>query len=113
MNLIDKIKTQFDEKMSKEPSVIEVPEWDEKIYYRPMTGKQRDAIMKLVAENKYFEASVEALIQRARTEDGKRVFSQGHKPILMNQGDSTVIERVAEEMGTWEQQLSEDDVKNS
>ena len=113
MELLDKIRASYQEKMSREPKAIVVPEWDATIYVTPLTGLQRDAIFKYVSEDKHFEASVEAIIQRSKDKDGKKLFAPAHKVVLMREMDPEVADRLVSEMGTWDSDLSEDDVKNS
>lgn len=100
MNIVlSNAQKHFKEQLQNNPcDPIHVPEWDCTIHYRPMTGKQSDAILKYVNEGALFGAMVESLIQRAKTEDNKPMFRPVERTVLMTQVDKNVVERVTMEM---------------
>jgi hypothetical protein len=101
-DILEKAKEHFRSKLTGEMLEIDVPEWGTKLYCKPMNGVQRDAIMKHVAKDEYFAAQVEALIQRACDAEGKRLFSSVNRLELMRQVDPRVIDRIASQMGSFE-----------
>lgn len=110
MALIDKLTAHYREKLGGDMRSIYIPEMDETIYFKPINGVERDAIMKKIAENKFTESQVETLIQRARNADGTKCFSNGHRFDLMNRVDPNVISRIVEEMGSFDEVLDEGEV---
>lgn len=115
--IIERAKLHFKDKLSKVGS-IEVPEWGEDgkpliVYWRAMNLKERDQIFKYLAKQS-LEGFVEALILRARDEDGKRLFGNVHKTELMRHVDPEVIERIINAMNDPESldSMLEDAEKN-
>ena len=78
---------------------VYVPEWDEKIYFKPtITLKEQSKLIELASQGKTVEALVETLITKARNEDGTKMFSMPHKVIFMNEVDPAVLIRVVGEI---------------
>lgn len=103
--LMTRITGHFSQRL-EEVRRIEIPEWGDPetgaplvICVKPMTMKVRDAIHKHINAGS-LEACVEALIQRARTEEGKRVFADADRFDLMNKADPEVIFRIVREMNS-------------
>lgn len=112
MSVMQKAVEHFKAQLQEQPIEIDVPEWDTKIYVKPVNGLQRDAIMKFLSEGKYFEAQVEALIQRAKDADGKPIFKRVDKTELMRQVDPDIISRIVSEMKAFDDTIEDADIKN-
>jgi len=108
-DILDRATAHFKSQLTGQPQEIDVPEWGTKIYVRPMNGIQHDAIYKLLDKGQFFEARVEALLQRAKDADGKPVFNRVERQELLRSVDPKVIVRITDEM----LQFEETDVKNS
>ncbi|HIE84797.1 MAG TPA: hypothetical protein EYQ00_13565 [Dehalococcoidia bacterium] len=108
-SVLAKATTHFREQLQNKSESISVPEWGETIHYRPMNGRQRDAIIKHVNDGHLMEAYVESILLRARDEDGKLMFKPVHKRELMTKVDPDIIQRVATEMNTLDALLDDDD----
>lgn len=107
--ILERASAHFTEQLQNHTGSVSVPEWGTTIYYRPMNGKQRDAILKCVNDGNLFEALVESIILRARDEDGKAMFRRIHKREFMSRIDPKVVERVASEMGTLDSALLDEE----
>ena len=84
-------------------SVVRVPEWSEtdepfKVYYDPMTPKERKAISQ--DNNGVFdsEANVDLLIMKAKDENGKPLFTAPDRHRLLTEADGAIIGRIALEI---------------
>jgi len=77
---------------------IEVPEWGITIHYRPPNIAQRINLEKALKERGDHAAAVEAVLLLALDEQGRRIFSDGHRAELMHEADPDVIVRVAGEL---------------
>lgn len=78
---------------------IKVPEWETEIYFKPAsTFAQEQKIIELHSKGKLVEALVETLITKALDQEGKRMFSQADKPVLMREVDPEVIIKIVGEM---------------
>jgi len=115
--VLERAKASFRARLS-EVRCIEVPEWGDesgplRIYVRPATLKERDAIYRHVSAGS-LEALVETLIQRARDEEGKPIFRPVDRLELMRHVDPDVIARVVAEINGDEAELPsvEDAEKN-
>lgn len=102
MSVMERARAHFREQMTAVNSV-EVPEWGDssgplRIYYRPMSLKERDQIFRFVSKDS-LESLVETLIVRARDEDGKKIFRPADRNELMREVDPDVIGRIVAEMG--------------
>ncbi|MBD8875435.1 hypothetical protein [Roseibium polysiphoniae] len=81
-------------------SVVDVPEWSEtkepfKVYFDPMTPKERKRIN---AENDGFfnaEAHVDTLIMKALDESGEPLFTAEDRHRLLTEADGAIIGRIA------------------
>ena len=103
MELIERIKNDYREKLQAGPKIITVPEWGEskkkplKIYVWPANLKVRDKINRYVQAGSP-ESLVEALVLRAMDEDRKPLFRPGDKSELMRMADPDLIARIVREM---------------
>ena len=83
----------------KEMNSFDVPEWGCKIYYRPVTTlAQESQVIELARQNKTVEAMVVTIINKARHEDGKAMFTKHDKAALLNEVDPNVVLRIAEQI---------------
>lgn len=80
---------------------VEVPEWETTVYFKAAaTFAQQAKIIELTNKGDLVEAMVETLLQRALTEDGKKMFTFADRAILLNQVDPEVIVRVVTAINT-------------
>jgi hypothetical protein len=107
--ILSKATEHFKQQLQNNSESVAVPEWETEVYYRPMNGKQRDAILKYINDGHIFEALVESILTRSRDENGKLMFKPVHKRELMTKVDPAVIERIATAMGTLDSMLLEED----
>jgi hypothetical protein len=111
MSVIDNAKSHFKAALAQNMKSVEVPEWDTKIYFKPVVSfAQEQNVIKLHAEGKQVEALVESLITRAVDADGNRLFKSADKVILMNEVDPSVILRVVNSMNSLD--IEEADLGN-
>ena len=97
--ILENATTHFRNKISGEMHFVEVAEWDSKIYYKSgNTLSEEGKIMRLAQEGKTIEALVETLLQKARNEDGTKMFRPADKAVFMNEVDPSVLIRVVGEM---------------
>lgn len=98
---------RFREKLAEKKRVIRPADFglvdDPSIewHFPPPTTRQGDAILKFVNEGKLLEGQVEALFQRGRTPDGKKLFPQTMRNELLKQ-DPEVIAAIAAEIGAFD-----------
>lgn len=99
MSIMDKATAHFADRMSGSLLELQVPEWDETIYYKPSISlKSQAPISKLLAEGKSEEALVASLIIRALTAEGKPLFRPADKVMLLNKTDPAIISRIIKEI---------------
>jgi hypothetical protein len=103
-NAISKVTAHFRNKISGEMKSIVVPEWENlKIYYKSsITLKEQGKILQAASSGNQLEAVVEALIIKARNEDGSKAFLTADKMTFMNEADPAVVIRVVAEMNADE-----------
>lgn len=80
---------------------VDVPEWQIdgkplRIFYKPLTPFESQAIFG--DGNKGAEAFVDAVVEKALDEDGKKLFGVGDRVTLRRNAHDTVVRRVAMEM---------------
>lgn len=107
---IEKATAHFRSKISGEMSAINVEEWGLKIYYKPSaTLKEQAQIIEYSQKGATVEALVETLIQRARNEDGTKMFSKADKQVFMNEVDPEVIIDVVSRINGVDENLDVDE----
>ena len=107
MGVIDKVTTQFRERLNGELQSIDVPEWAGedgkplKIYYKPLLNfKAQGKILALFNQKKDEEAVCMSLIIRCLDGDGKHIFKTTDMPTLLHECDPDVVNRILAEMQT-------------
>jgi hypothetical protein len=94
--VLEKATAHFRAQLNNAMDVIDVPEWDTKIWFKRVTTlKEESKILELSQAGKTVEALVESIIIRARMEDGTRMFSAPDKVTMMNEIDPKIIIRIA------------------
>lgn len=112
--VIEKATAHFRNQISGEMRMIEVPEWETKIYFKAATTlRDEGKILELSQQGKTIEALVESIIIRARNEDGSKMFTSADKMIFMNEIDPKVIISIASKMNSVAEELSEDLVEKN
>ena len=101
MSILDNAKSHFTELVNGDGMrSIDVPEWGESIYFKPMMA------MNGMQYQKYFEAAsksdydgmVDLLILRSRYEDGRKMFKPSDKKELMMSVSPDVVTSVVGRM---------------
>ena len=106
--ILEKATAHFRAQLNNSMEVIDVPEWETKIYFKKVTTlKEESKVLELSQQGKTVEALVESIIMRARNEDGTKMFSMPDKITLMNEVDPRIIIRVAGEMNGVKDTLDE------
>jgi hypothetical protein len=99
--ILDKATTHFRNQISGAMQLIEVPEWDAKIYYKTATSlKEEGRVLELTQQGKTVEALVESLVVRARNEDGTKMFNMADKVVLLNEVDPKILIKIVGEMNS-------------
>lgn len=114
--VIDQITAHFS---TKEEKIIEVPEWGNEdgslyIYCSPLTLAQKNRLYKM-AKDDDLGLMVEALIMKARDNEGNPLFSRADKPDLMRSCDPEVLIRVANnimDIGDGDEDMSNKNINN-
>lgn len=110
---LDKAKAHFSEAISGEMKEYYVEEWDTTIYYKKGTNFAQEAkVIELQNQGKTAEALVQVLINRALDENGKRIFADAEKAVLMNSVDPAVILKVVGEINSGEAPSLDDALGN-
>ena len=111
MSIVDRIESDFRNKLAGELSSIDVPEWGEngtplKIYWKPLLNfKSQGKIYALINEGKTSEAVCQTLITRALDEDGNPMFKQHEMEKLLRFSDPNVISRIVTAMAPEEEDV--------
>lgn len=96
MRTLDKITKHYHREINGDLEKMNVPEWDMDIYYKRTYPFETEAkVIELQSQGKVVDALVESLIQKARDKDGKRIFNEEDRIVLMKEADPTVITKVA------------------
>lgn len=104
-----KATEHFKSQLQDKAESVEVPEWGVTVHFRPMNGKQRDAISKHITEGNITEACVESILVRARDEDGKLMFKPVHRRELMTRVDPDVVLTIATAMHTFDTLMEDEE----
>ncbi len=99
MNIIDRVKAQFESLGIKK---IEVAEWGEEgkpliIYCSPFTLGEKRNLFK-GAKNDDLAVLVDAIVLKAKDSEGNKIFKLDDKLVLLNNADPSVIARVSKDI---------------
>ena len=77
---------------------IDVPEWNTKLYFTPLTAAERASIRKGIDAEDDGEMMIASIIRKACDKDGKRVFEDTAetRAILSGKAEFSVIRRIIE-----------------
>lgn len=83
---------------------VDVPEWETKIYFKPLKALKVQQFDKVLAAERKgnVEGFVDMLIIRALDESGKPVFKPVNRLELIKHASPTVISRIISDMGEAE-----------
>jgi len=108
MSVITKAKGHFRDQLTGNLNSIEVPEWDTTVYFKNVsTFAQEQKILELHAKGELVAALVETLVQKSLDKNGKRMFSNADKDVLMREVDPNVIIRICTELNAAKDKASE------
>lgn len=114
MSVIQNAVSDFQSKLANGFLTIPVPEWKTTVFYKKHWSlKEQSPVNKLSAQGKQDEAMVEALIIRAKNEDGTSMFKRADKTELMSKVDPEIISRIIIEMNQDGDLTVEEAEKNS
>tara|TARA_R100000734_G_C3319274_1_gene114830 strand:+ start:4900 stop:5268 length:369 start_codon:yes stop_codon:yes gene_type:complete len=92
---LEKARHHFHSALAHDLIKIEVPEWEETIYFKAATNfAVEKKIIELHGKGDLVEALVETLIAKSLTKDGKKMFTAADKVVLMREVDPEVIIRI-------------------
>jgi hypothetical protein len=99
MSVIDRVKDHFESKGIKK---IEVAEWGEEgkplvIYCKPFTLAEKRNLFK-GAKQDDLGVLVDAIVLKAKDEEGNKLFKLDDKKVLLNNADPDIIAKVATDM---------------
>ena len=77
---------------------VEVPEWGATLYFPAAISLLRKSRIMEASANGGLEHMAQIIIECARDEQGKPIFTKAHKSHMMTKVDSNVLIRVAGEM---------------
>lgn len=101
MSLRDNIKGHFKNKVSGELRKMTIDEWKTDIFYKSAYSFAVESkIINLQQQGKTVDALVESIILKALDPDGKPMFNNSDKNILMFEADPSVLLRVATELNS-------------
>ena len=96
VNVLKNATAHYKSQISGSMASFDVPEWDTKIYYRTVQSLRAESeVVELTKSGKSTESLVMSIINKARDEDGKLMFTKHDKATFMNEVDPNVIIRVA------------------
>lgn len=111
--VLDKATKHFADVVSGTLNEYYVEEWDETIYYKNGTNFAQEAkVIELQNKNKSAEALVQVLINRALDKDGKKLFADAEKAVLMNSVDPSTILKIVGKMNEGETPTVEEALGN-
>ena len=93
---LEKITKHYHKEIDGEALKLHVDEWDMDIFYkRTYPFRVESKVLEMQAKGQIVEALVESVIQKAMDSNGKRIFDEADRSVLMNEADPTVITKVA------------------
>lgn len=103
ISAIQKATAHYKTQIGGELKSFKVDEWDLTIFYRPITSLRAEAdVVQLSQAGKTVEALVMSIINKARDENGKLMFSKHDKDTFMNEVDPQVVLKVANKLNRLE-----------
>jgi hypothetical protein len=108
MDLLQKLKDAIE----ADSIEIEVPAWGQTFYVSPLTVQELGKLQKKYPDflsNASVEAAVDLIMMKALDKSGEKAFNLEHKPLLLRQKATIVMQFYAAVVGT---SLSEDPEKN-
>ena len=113
MSVLQSARGHFKDQLAGELNSIKVPEWDTTVYYKNIsTFVQEQKIIELHAKGELVSALVETLLQKALNKDGKQLFKNADRDILMREVDPNVIIRVCTEINASKVKAEETSLGN-
>lgn len=118
MNILDRAKAHFRDKLNNGLICIEVPEWGEdnepaKLYFKPyLTLLEQAEAAKLINDDSV-KGLAGLLIMRALDEEGNRVFAKTNERELMNSVDPDVIGRIFQNLQHQVQVIELESIKGN
>ena len=108
VNVLDNAKNHFKGALAQELVSIKVEEWDTTIWFKAATTfAAEQKIIELHQKGNLVEALVETLLVKSLTADGKKMFSNADKIVLMRQVDPDVIIKVVSAMNDAKQEAKD------
>jgi len=99
ISILDKAASHYNKLIKADMVEIDVPEWNDKIYYRKtFSFAEQGKVFELSNEGKMVEALVHTLIVRSLDKDGNKLFTVADKPRLMYEVDPSIIIRIVTEI---------------
>jgi hypothetical protein len=96
MRLIDKIAQKFDGLTARS---LVVSEWEETIYFKPMTGEEWDTVNREIGGDATGPRSnAQVIVLKALDSNGVRLFKNDDASVLMEKGFIETTRRVAAAM---------------
>jgi hypothetical protein len=97
---LNKAVAHYANRLNAPKKMINVPEWNEKIYVKPATLHIRDQVYKIVTKDGGLSSLVDIIILRSLNSDDIPIYTSDDKPTFMNSIDPDVIIRVASEINS-------------
>jgi len=96
MKTLEKITKHYHREINGDLLKMNVPEWEMDIFYKRTYPFETEAkVIELQSQGKVVDALVESLIQKAIDKDGKKIFDEADRIVLMKEADPNVITKVA------------------
>jgi len=106
------IKQHYQNVIGGEMNKIHVAEWECDIYYRQTNSFNDEAKMIAhQAKGEIVEALVQSIISKARDKDGKKMFSEADRSMLLNEADPTVLTKIATALNNAQVMLGQDEAR--
>lgn len=95
MSLRQNITKHYQSAIGGDLQSVEISEWDQTVYFKKTHSFQEEAkIIELQSQGKVVEALVETVLVKSRDKDGKRLFADADRDMLMREADPKVITKI-------------------